>query len=366
MTCSATDCRDVLVLQYIMLGERIGRTSATVSKQEQQVLVMNSREEKENSLRKSTGEGIKTCIVAASTGARKKSSLMRLDAALTADRGRRKKKTSFNPIVSFAPEDQRFEPRVYVQSKKERYASSSSVSDRQSCNRKLSDEDNIEVRESTLWDEPYCAPSSELGVISSPTISKETTHSSTATQEQRARCGCRGITVQVNSGSLGLSLEANYVVDERQLKRTWSDWEDYRDLERYDISVEQNKGEPIRDTSLCGDWMPTGRDESKAASSGLIKVTRVNIETGKQRKSGTTVESPLSQSPAITGNKPRVSSASTSEIDDESLVIVPGGMLAVDEGDILVRVDRDQVRKRATKHNSCLGNMACTRRRNIH
>lgn len=153
-------------------------------------------------------------------------------------------------------------------------------------------------------------------------------HSSTAVHQPRARCGCRGLTVRVDSGPLGISLEASYRMEQGfVLKQAWSDCAADSGMFTHSVHVQNLPGK--RDDGHIG-ALDLGL-EGKSSSSGLIKVRSVGLEGGGGiTKSGVLVRPPLPVPPGITSTKEAVSSA---------LV----GVLEVEQGDILVRVDDVQV-----------------------
>lgn len=156
-------------------------------------------------------------------------------------------------------------------------------------------------------------------------------HSSTAVHEPRARCGCRGLTVKVDSGPLGLSLEASYRMEEGfVLKQAWSDCAADSGTFTHTVHV-QNPGKRDDDDHVGA--LDLGL-KGRSSSSGLIKVRRVGLESagGATRRSGVLVRPPLPQCPGNTSTKEALSSAALL------------GVLEVEQGDILVRVDDVQVR----------------------
>lgn len=165
------------------------------------------------------------------------------------------------------------------------------------------------------------------------------THSSTATHEQRAKCGCHGITVQVNSGPLGLSLEASYGIDGLMLKQSWSDCEGENYLGRYSVHVQQLKGQVACDT----DHSVTALKDGKAESSGLIRVSRVGVECSRPPSSGTQISPAYLDPRNSDGIWAPPSPACLGGNDEEHTNLIPAGMLTIEVGDILVRIDRDQV-----------------------
>ena len=161
-------------------------------------------------------------------------------------------------------------------------------------------------------------------------------HSSTAVHEPRARCGCRGLTVRVDSGPLGLSLEASYRMEQGfVLKQTWSDCAVDGGMFAHSVHVQNLPGGR-------GSHHVSALDlglEGRSSSSGLIKVRTVGLESDGGKTSSTPtrpasdvlVGPPLPLRPGI---------ASSKEVGRSVLV----GVLEVEEGDILVRVNDVQVR----------------------
>ncbi|CAM9503718.1 unnamed protein product, partial [Hapterophycus canaliculatus] len=164
-------------------------------------------------------------------------------------------------------------------------------------------------------------------------------HSSTAVHEPRARCGCRGLTVRVDSGFLGLCLEARYRIEHGLvLKQAWSDCAADRGMFSHAIHVQHLPSE--KDKGHSSGALDFGF-ESRSSSSGLIRVMTVDPGSDDPRttpicKSGvnTLVGSPPSLRPGALSakNTPRMNLA---------------GVLEVEEGDILVRVDDMQVTKKS-------------------
>lgn len=185
-----------------------------------------------------------------------------------------------------------------------------------------------------------------------PTSHKRTydavTHSSIATHEQRAKCGCHGITVQVNSGPLGLSLQASYGIDGLMLKQSWSDCEGENYRGTYSVHVQGLKDQVACDSDLS----VTARKNGKAESSGLIRVSRVGVECGRPRSSGTQISPAHSYSRKSDGIWAPPYPACLGGNDEEPADLVPAGMLAIEVGDILVRIDRDQVTQNVEMTNS--------------
>lgn len=155
-------------------------------------------------------------------------------------------------------------------------------------------------------------------------------HSSTAVHEPRARCGCRGLTVRVDSGPLGLSLEASYRMEQGfVLKQAWSDCAADSGMFTHSVHVQNLPGK--RDDGHIG-ALDLGL-KGRSSSSGLIKVRRVGLESGggTSSRSNLLVGPPLPRRPGNTSVK-----------ETRRSVLV--GVLEVEEGDILVRVDDVQVR----------------------
>lgn len=160
-------------------------------------------------------------------------------------------------------------------------------------------------------------------------------HSSTAIHEPRARCGCRGITVQVNAGPLGLSLEASYRIDGVVIKQAWSDCAADKGMFRDSVEVQSLPEERCDHTGELNITF-----ESRSSTSGLIKVRDVGIENGTTTGTTTSVVGPpLPLRPGIGTGVRSPSSDSTPNTG------VFEGVLEVEEGDILVRVDDVQARK---------------------
>lgn len=162
-------------------------------------------------------------------------------------------------------------------------------------------------------------------------------HSSTAVHEPRARCGCRGLTVRVVSGPLGLSLEASYRMEHGfVLKQTWSDCAVDRGMFAHSVHVQNLPGRGGDDHVSALDLGLEGR----SSSSGLIKVRTVGLESvggnmtaasSSNASSNVLVGPPIPLRPGIASNKE----------GGRSILV---GVLEVEEGDILVRVNDVQVR----------------------
>ncbi|CAM9112960.1 unnamed protein product, partial [Pylaiella littoralis] len=157
-------------------------------------------------------------------------------------------------------------------------------------------------------------------------------HSSTAVHQPRARCGCRGLTVRVDSGPLGLSLEASYRMEQGfVLKQAWSDCAADSGMFTHSVHIENLPGKRDNGHIKTVDLGLKG----ESSSSGLIKVRRVGLESGGGTgRSRVLVRPPLPVGP---GNTP------TKEACSGALV----GVLEVEQGDILVRVDDMQVTKKS-------------------
>lgn len=151
---------------------------------------------------------------------------------------------------------------------------------------------------------------------------------SNAIQQPRAKCGCRGFTIQVNSGSIGISFEVSYRVNGIVIRRTWSD---------LGGSSSYSSGMSCRDSVQvhCLERSDRGNDErdilgreGRLAWSGLIKVAAVassyHITMGR-----------LASHADEMNMRPQEADGSSSNIYE--------GVLDVEEGDILVRVDDVQV-----------------------
>lgn len=169
-------------------------------------------------------------------------------------------------------------------------------------------------------------------------------HSSTAVHEPRARCGCRGLTVRVDSGLLGLSLEARYRIEHGLLlKQAWSDCAADRGIVSHSVHVQHLHSDGDKEL-CCGGTVDSGF-ESRSSSSGLIRVRTVDPESGEPR----TAPVCESGSSALVGSPPPLRPGALSAKDSRR-TSVPG-VLEVEEGDILVRVDDVQVRRTTTPKN---------------
>lgn len=183
-------------------------------------------------------------------------------------------------------------------------------------------------------------------------VSRYQRHSSTVVHAPRARCGCRGITVQVNCGPLGLSLEASYRTERGLvLKQAWSDCSVDEGLLKHSILVQNMPG---RDSHVGGE-LGVGLKESRSSLSGLIKVQAVCIENvgadaGPGTPTTTMVEPPLPLRPGVVVR----SSSFGGETAQRSVL---EGVLEVENGDILVRVN--DVQARAVLYYNNLMHMYC-------
>lgn len=161
-------------------------------------------------------------------------------------------------------------------------------------------------------------------------------HSSTAVHEPRARCGCRGLTVRVDSGPLGLSLEASYRMQQGfVLRQAWSDCAMDRAMFTHSVHVQNLPGKR-------GDGHVGALDlglEGRSSSSGLIKVRKVGIES----VGGTTTIASNGGGNVLVGPPPPLRPGILSKEARSGVVV---GVLEVEEGDILVRVDDVQVRNK--------------------
>ncbi|CAB1120808.1 unnamed protein product [Ectocarpus sp. CCAP 1310/34] len=159
-------------------------------------------------------------------------------------------------------------------------------------------------------------------------------HSSTAIHEPRARCGCRGLTVRVDSGPLGLSLEASYRVGETLvLKQAWSDCAADSGMFAHSMLVSNVPGKVDDDQARVLDpWL-----DGRLSSSGLIKVRAVGLE-----RDHATMTVRTRQGNILNG-------APSPPSESRGRVV---GVLELDEGDILVRVDNVQ-----PPNASCVGRL---------
>lgn len=170
-------------------------------------------------------------------------------------------------------------------------------------------------------------------------VSRYQHHSSTVVHAPRARCGCRGITVQINCGPLGLSLEASYRMERGLvLKQAWSDCSADKGMFAHSVIVQNMPG---RDGHV-GSEMDVGVKGGRSSLSGLIKVQAVCIEStgadaGARTPTATVVEPPLPLRPGVVVR----SSSFGGEAAQRSVL---EGVLEVENGDILVRVNDVQAR----------------------
>lgn len=189
---------------------------------------------------------------------------------------------------------------------------------------------------SDLSPEPIAVFRSKVNDGSDTPSSQHYHHSSTAVHEPRARCGCRGLTVRVDSGPLGLSLEASYRMEQGfVLKQAWSDCTVDRGMFTHCVHAQNLPGERREDHVSALDL----RLEGRSSSSGLIKVRTVGLESGGRT---TTASSSRSDSNALIGPPLPLRPGITPTKELARSVLV--GVLEVEEGDILVRVDNVQVR----------------------
>lgn len=183
---------------------------------------------------------------------------------------------------------------------------------------------------------------------------RATSHSSTAVHEPRARCGCRGFTVRIDSGPLGISLMSSYRIEGGLvLKRVWSDCDADSGAFRYSVEVKRR---------LRGDRDPRGRVGAsdadcvgRSASSGLVKIQTVGIE----RVANTSVaEPPLPLRPGVGAG------SSLPGKKKARRVVLEAGVHEAEEGDILVRVDNVQVSVRwsGESHFCCCCGTVCSGR----
>lgn len=171
--------------------------------------------------------------------------------------------------------------------------------------------------------------------------SRKFLHSSTAVHEPRARCGCRGLTVRVDSGPLGLSLEASYRMQQGfMLKQAWSDCAMDKAMFTHSVHVQNLPGK--RGEGHVG-ALDLGL-EGRSSSSGLIKVRKVGVEG----VGGTTIGSSNNGSVLVGPPSPLRPGVMSKEARSGVLV----GVLEVEEGDILVRVDNVQVRDKNPERES--------------
>lgn len=195
-----------------------------------------------------------------------------------------------------------------------------------------------------LSPQPLAVFHSKKGTSKSGKASRYQRHSSTAVHEPRARCGCRGITVQVNCGPLGLSLEASYRMERGLvLKQAWSDCSADKGMFEHSILVQNMPGRDGR----VGELNVGLNKEGRSSLSGLIKVQAVcieNVADARATPTATTVmEPPLPLRPGVI-----VRSSSLSSSREAAQRSVLEGVLEVENGDILVRVNDVQVRTYCT------------------
>lgn len=148
-----------------------------------------------------------------------------------------------------------------------------------------------------------------------------------AIQQPRAKCGCRGFTIQINSGPIGISFGVSYRVNGVVIRRTWSDLGNRsystgvvcRDSVQVHCLEKSGRGNDERDIL---------RREGRLAWSGLIKVAAVassyHVTMGQ-----------LASRVDYMSMGPQEAGGSSREIYE--------GVLDVEEGDILVRVNDVQV-----------------------
>lgn len=157
---------------------------------------------------------------------------------------------------------------------------------------------------------------------------------------------------KVDSGPLGLSLEASYGVNGLILNQAWSDCDIDRGIDRHSIRVRYSQRH--REGYTCCSAMDVGTSYDRSSSSGLIKVRRVDIGGSKACALTTStlslenlgvVAPPTPLRPCLLTR--RVGRRTAGGTGGEQAQIVREGVLAVEEGDILVRVDDVQVRSAA-------------------
>ncbi|CBJ30605.1 hypothetical protein Esi_0203_0042 [Ectocarpus siliculosus] len=205
---------------------------------------------------------------------------------------------------------------------------------------KASSSSTVMIRDHTFSVSPQARDSAPLSLSPQPvavfrsrnsnyTRSSQHKHSSTAIHEPRARCGCRGLTVRIDSGPLGLSLEASYRVGETiVLKQAWSDCAADSGMFAHSMLVSNFPGKVDDDQVRVLDLGLDGR----SSSSGLIKVRAVGLE---RNHATTTVH---------TRQGSMLNGAPSPPNESRGSVV---GVLELDEGDILVRVDNVQVTKKS-------------------
>lgn len=152
----------------------------------------------------------------------------------------------------------------------------------------------------------------------------------------------------MDSGHLGLSLEASYGVDGLILKQAWSDCNIDIGIDRHSIRVQYSQGH--REGYMCCAAMDVGKKYDRLSLSGLIRVRTVDI--GESSACATTIstESPGNMGIAAppTPLRPglltrKVGRMTAGGTGGEQACITREGILPVEEGDILVRVDDVQV-----------------------
>lgn len=188
-------------------------------------------------------------------------------------------------------------------------------------------------------------------------VSRYQRHSSTVlAHAPRARCGCRGITVQVNCGPLGLSLEASYRMERGLvLKQAWSDCSADKGMFEHSILVQNMPG---RDGHVSGE-LDVGVKGGRSSLSGLIKVQAVCVEnTGFDTGAGTPSTPTVVEPPPPLRRGVFVRSASCGgEVAQRNVL---EGVLEVENGDILVRVNDIQARTCTTTLSTLSTNIDST------
>lgn len=186
---------------------------------------------------------------------------------------------------------------------------------------------------SPLSPRPFAVFRSKKREVSSK---RATSHFSTAVHEPRARCGCRGVTVRVDSGPLGISLVSSYRVEGGLvLKRVWSDCDADSGAFRYSVEVKRRvRGDRDRHGRVGAS---DAECVERSASSGLVKIQTVGIECVANTS---VAEPPLPLRPGVGAG------SSLPGKKKARRVVLEAGVHEVEEGDILVRVDNVQVRLR--------------------
>lgn len=142
--------------------------------------------------------------------------------------------------------------------------------------------------------------------------------------------------MRVDSGPLGLSLEASYRMQQGfVLRQAWSDCAMDRAMFTHSVHVQNLPGKR-------GDGHVGALDlglEGRSSSSGLIKVRKVGIES----VGGTTTIASNGGGNVLVGPPPPLRPGILSKEARSGVVV---GVLEVEEGDILVRVDDVQVRNK--------------------